>query len=39
MDDLARFCCLNPDCKDHGRRSEELTSASTAAVRRKQYRM
>ena len=20
MDDLARFCCLNPDCPDHGKR-------------------
>ena len=20
MDDLSRFCCLNPDCPDHGRR-------------------
>jgi LacI family transcriptional regulator len=20
MDDLRRFCCLNPDCPDHGRR-------------------
>jgi LacI family transcriptional regulator len=20
MDDLARFCCLNPDCPDYGRR-------------------
>ena len=21
MDDLSRFCCLNPDCSDHGKRS------------------
>jgi LacI family transcriptional regulator len=21
MDDLARFCCLNPDCPDHGQRA------------------
>lgn len=21
MDDLSRFCCLNPDCPDHGRRN------------------
>jgi transposase-like protein len=20
MDDLSRFCCLNPDCADHGKR-------------------
>jgi transposase-like protein len=20
MDDLSRFCCLNPDCPDHGKR-------------------
>jgi hypothetical protein len=20
MDDLTRFCCLNPDCSDHGKR-------------------
>ena len=20
MDDLSRFCCLNPDCSDHGKR-------------------
>jgi hypothetical protein len=20
MDDLTRFCCLNPDCPDHGKR-------------------
>ena len=20
MDDLRRFCCLNPDCPDHGKR-------------------
>ena len=21
MDDLSRFCCLNPDCSDHGKRN------------------
>ena len=21
MDDLSRFCCLNPECPDHGKRS------------------
>lgn len=21
MDDLSRFCCLNPDCPDHGQRN------------------
>jgi transposase-like protein len=21
MDDLSRFCCLNPDCPDHGKRN------------------
>jgi transposase-like protein len=21
LDDLSRFCCLNPDCPDHGRRA------------------
>lgn len=21
MDDLSRFCCLNPDCLDHGKRN------------------
>lgn len=21
MDDLSRFCCLNPECPDHGRRN------------------
>lgn len=20
MDDLSRYCCLNPDCRDHGKR-------------------
>ena len=23
MDDLSRFCCLNPDCPDHGRRGHD----------------
>ena len=28
MDDLARFCCLNPDCPDHGLGGGENLSAS-----------
>ena len=24
MDDLSRFCCLNSDCPDHGKRGREI---------------
>lgn len=26
MDDLSRFCCLNPDCPDYGRRGRDNLS-------------
>jgi transposase-like protein len=28
MDDLTRFCCLNPDCSDHGRRGHGNLTAT-----------
>jgi len=38
MDDLARLCCLNPDCADHGRRGGNTLRAHSRCGARKQYR-
>ena len=29
MDDLSAFCCLNPDCPDHGKRGAENLSVTS----------
>jgi transposase-like protein len=39
MDDLARFCCLNPDCPDHGRRGGTNLRVHSRFGARKQYRI
>jgi transposase-like protein len=39
MDDLARFCCLNPDCSDHGRRGGANLRVHSRCGARKQYRI
>ncbi len=39
MDDLARFCCLNPDCKDHGRRGGNNLRVHSRYGARNQYRI
>src|SRR5512144_2388248 len=39
MDDLARFCCLNPDCKDHGRRGGNSLRVHSRSGAPKQYRI
>jgi LacI family transcriptional regulator len=39
MDDLARFCCLNPDCTDYGRRGADNLRVHSRCGARKQYRI
>jgi transposase-like protein len=39
MDDLSSFCCLNPDCEDHGRRGSGNLRVHSRAGQRKQYRI
>jgi LacI family transcriptional regulator len=39
MDDLARFCCQNPDCKDHGLRNGGNLSVCDRYGLWKQYRL
>ena len=39
MDDLARFCCLNPDCKDYGRRGGGNLRVHSRCGAQKQYRI
>jgi transposase-like protein len=39
MDDLSRFCCLNPACTDHGVRGGENLSVCDHYGKRRQYRL
>ena len=39
MDDLARFCCLNPGCNDHGRRGGNNLRVHSRYVSDKRYRI
>jgi hypothetical protein len=39
VDDLSSFCCLNPDCKDHGRRGAGNLRVHSRAGRGKPYRI
>ena len=39
MDDLARFCGLNPDCTDHGRRGGHHLRVQSRCGAQKQYRI
>ena len=39
MDDLSCFCCLNPGCKDRGRRGAGNLRVHSRSGRRKQYRI
>jgi LacI family transcriptional regulator len=39
MDDLARFCCLNSDCKDYGLRGANNLRVHSRCGARKQYRI
>jgi len=39
MDDLERFCCLNPDCDDHGRRGAGNLRVHSRYGPDKQYRI
>ena len=39
MDDLARFCCLNPDCTDHGRRGGNHLRVHSRCGVQSQYRI
>ena len=39
MDDLARFCCLNPDCKGYGRRGGHNLRVHSRCGAHKQYRI
>jgi LacI family transcriptional regulator len=39
MDDLARFCCQNPDCTDHGRRGGDNLTVCGRYGQQKQYRL
>jgi hypothetical protein len=39
MDDLARFCRLNSDCTDHGRRGGHNLRVHSRCGARKQYRI
>jgi LacI family transcriptional regulator len=39
MDDLARFCRLNPDCSDHGRRGGANLRVHSRCGARKPYRI
>ena len=39
MDDLSRFCCLNPDCPDHGRRAAGNLSVCMRYGAQQQHRL
>ena len=39
MDDLARSCCLNSDCTDHGQRGGHNLRVHSRCGARKQYRI
>jgi hypothetical protein len=39
MDDLARFCCLNPACTDHGRRGGDNLAVAYRYGAAKQFRV
>jgi LacI family transcriptional regulator len=39
MDDLARFCCHNPDCQDHGRRGAGNLRVHSRCGTQKRYRI
>ena len=39
MDDLSRFCCLNPDCPDYGRRNSGHLSVCMRYGRDRQHRL
>ena len=39
MDDLASFCCLNPDCKEYGHRGGDNLRVHSRTGQRKQYRI
>ncbi len=39
MDDLASFCCLNSECKDHGRRDAGNLRVHSRTGQRRQYRI
>jgi LacI family transcriptional regulator len=39
VDDLSRFCCLNPDCPDHGRRGHGNLTVCMRYGARQQYRL
>ena len=39
MDDLSRFCCLNPDCPDHARRDAGNLSVCMRYGRDRQHRL
>jgi transposase-like protein len=39
MDDLCSFCCLNPDCKDQGRRGAGNLRVHSRTGQQKQYRI
>ena len=39
MDDLARFCCLNADCSDHGQRGGHNLRVHSRCGAPKQYRI
>jgi transposase-like protein len=39
MNDLAGFCCLNPDCPDYGRRGGGNLRVHSRSGSRKQYRL
>ena len=39
MDDLTPFCCLNPACKDHGRRAGDNLAVAYRYGAEKQYRV
>ena len=39
MDDLSRFCCLNPDCADYGRRNAGQLSVCMRYGRDRQHRL
>jgi hypothetical protein len=38
LDDLNRFCCLNPDCPDYGRRGTGKLSVCMRYGRARQHR-
>jgi transposase-like protein len=39
LDDLSRFCCLNPDCANYGRRAAGNLSVCMRYGRGRQYRL